>query len=149
MSKREIFFGGGRPYRHCEIVFAETNESGTIVGPYMIAREDNGAEHVVRQGYGTWCAISPIDLVYELQERDRLREMVAIDQRLDATRVRMTNELEAERMERELAALSNRASQLSSRTSRLTRHRWNRIWSNINSAIVGCREILGATAESK
>lgn len=73
MSKREIFFGGGSPYRMCEIVYAEI-EKGTITGKYMIARDDSGAEHIVCQMYGTWGALSPIDLVEALKERDRLRE---------------------------------------------------------------------------
>lgn len=56
-----------------------------------------------------------------------------------------TNDEEAAEIERELMKLSERASRLSGLTSRSTRHRWNRVWSNINSAIVGCREIIGAS----
>jgi hypothetical protein len=58
----------------------------------------------------------------------------------------MPNVEAAEEMERELLKLSDRASRLSAISSRETRHRWNRIWSNINSAIVGCREISGSSA---
>ncbi len=59
-----------------------------------------------------------------------------------------SNTEEAAEIESELAKLSERASKMSSRTIRETRHRWNRVWSNINSAIVGCREI-GSAPEAK
>lgn len=53
-----------------------------------------------------------------------------------------SNAEEAADIERELKKLHERASQMSSRTIRETRHSWNRISSNISSACVGCREIL-------
>lgn len=87
MSTREIFFGrGSAPYRTCEIVYAEV-EKGTITGKYMIAREESGAEHIARRAYGTWAALSVMDLVSDLKERDRLRERVEhLEAALDAER---------------------------------------------------------------
>lgn len=52
-----------------------------------------------------------------------------------------SNAQEAAEIESELMKLHERASQMSSRTTRETRHGWNRVGSNISSAIVGCREI--------
>jgi len=82
MSKREIFFGGGNPYRACDIVYAELSESGnSIAGKYIIVREDSGAEHIAYQGYGTWMAPRLTDLILDLKELDDLRAKV---ERLEA-----------------------------------------------------------------
>lgn len=60
-----------------------------------------------------------------------------------------TNEEEAAAIDQALADLAERAVLLSGRERGAERHRWNRVNSNINSARVGCQEIMTAKAKAE
>ena len=61
--KREIFMPNGG-YKMCDVLHHDDD--------FLIVRDDKDREWVCRRGYGTWCAMSPMDVVADLK---RLRQL--------------------------------------------------------------------------
>ena len=63
-AQREICVGVGQEYRVCDMLFHSPMHD------YMLVRDKTGQEYIARQGMGTWCAMTPMDVIGRLQLQD-------------------------------------------------------------------------------